>query len=187
MQMNRRGLIKLHMLLASFIFPVAVMFFVTGAFYTWGIKGSYIDSEYQLDLEGPIASDVDSLKRLVAGELDRLGIEHPTGKAKVKTAGTSFKLEWTGSERDVVLEPTQDPSVLLFTVKETSWYRNLVQLHKAKGGTPFKVYAAFLAGCLFLILLTGFVMALQVPMYRNQSILTACLGLVAFAFFVFSS
>lgn len=182
--MTRQTLIKLHMLMASFVFPVALMFFVTGAFYTWGVKGSYADTEYRLDLERPLVADGGELQTLAASELSQRGIDHPTGAASVKAGGTSFKLEWTGSERDVVLEPTQDPTVALLTIKETTWYRNLVQLHKAKGGTPFKVFAAFLAVCLVLILATGFIMALQIPNYRRQSIAAGALGFVAFAVFV---
>ena len=37
--LNRSALMKAHALLAAFILPVAIMFFVTGALYTWGKKG----------------------------------------------------------------------------------------------------------------------------------------------------
>lgn len=182
--MTRAKLIQVHMLMASFVLPVALMFVVTGAFYTWGVKGSYSNTEYRLNVAEPLTADNAQLQALVLGELEQLGIDPPTGTAGVKAGGTSFKLEWSGSERDVVLEPTDDPTVAVLTVKETTWYRNLVQLHKAKGGTPFKVFAAFLAGSLILILASGFVMALQISSYRRQSLVAAALGLVTFAVFV---
>ena len=59
-------------------------------------------------------------------------------------------------------EPTSDELFAKLTISETTWYRNLVQLHKAKGGQLFKVYAAGLAISLFIILLSGFLMAWQV-------------------------
>ena len=36
---TRLQLMKVHTILAAFIFPVALMFMITGALYTWGIKG----------------------------------------------------------------------------------------------------------------------------------------------------
>jgi hypothetical protein len=185
--MTRLTLIKVHMLLASFIFPVAFMFLVTGSFYTWEIKGSYVDSEHEVALGSPLTADLGLLTSVAVSELDRLQIDHPSGQAKVKKAGTSFRFEWTGSKRDVLLEPTDDESIARFTVKETSWYRNFVQLHKAKGGTPFKVYAAVLAASLFLILLSGFVIALQIPKYRKQAVLSASAGFVVFIILVSTS
>ena len=118
----------------NFIFPVALMFLITGGFYTWGIKGSYNTEVHAIALEKPLAPDQGELKALVEQQLQILSIAVPSGGAKIKKGGTSFKLEWTGSARDVVLEPTSDSLSAKLTVSETTWYRHLVQLHKAKGG-----------------------------------------------------
>ena len=82
--------------------------------------------------------------------------------------------------RDVVLEPTADRLTAKLTVKDTTWYRHLVQLHKAKGGQLFKFYAATLAISLFVILLSGFVMAWQVPKYRRMAIVCSATGIGVF-------
>jgi len=185
--MNRMTLINVHMLLAAFMFPVALMFLITGGLYTWGIKGGYETLTVPVSLAQPLTSDAQALRALAAAELERLGIEEPTGGAGVKAGGTSFKLEWTGANRDVVLEPTNDPLVAQLSVKDTSWYRQFVQLHKAKGGQVFKVYAAALAVALFTILASGFLLALQVPRLRRVAITTALSGLVLFALVVLAS
>jgi hypothetical protein len=177
---NRTILIKVHLLLASFIFPVALMFIVTGAFYTWGIKGSYSSEVHMIPLEKPLVGEQQELVGLIEDTLQQLSIPPPSGKAKVKTIGSSFQLEWTGSKRDIVLEPTSDERMAKLTTKETSWYRNLVQLHKAKGGQLFKVYAAALAISLFTILLSGFLMAWQMPKYRKMALLSSTAGIVVF-------
>jgi len=96
-------------------------------------------------------------------------------------APTGKMLEWTGADLDVVLEPTGNPLVAKLTIKDTTWYRNFVQLHKAKGGVAFKVYAALLAVALFIILLSGFIMSLQVPKLKKQALVTSACGLLAFA------
>jgi hypothetical protein len=66
------------------------------------------------------------------------------------------------------------------TVKETSWYRNLVQLHKAKGGIVFKIYAAVFAIALGLILISGFIMAWQAPKLKRLTIGAFVAGIGSF-------
>jgi hypothetical protein len=174
--MNRVLLTKIHMLLAAFMFPVALMFLITGGFYTWGVSGSYDSQSYDVALAQPLTADQELLLELTLAELQRLAVPLPSGAAKVKRTGTSFQLEWTGSKRDVILEPVSDPLVARLVVKNTTWYRNLVQLHKAKGGVFFKIYAAMLAVALFTILFSGFLMAWQVPKYRRQALVFAGAG-----------
>lgn len=182
--MNRMTLIKIHLLLAAFMFPVALMFLVTGSLYTWGFKGSYEPGVYELQLDAPLQADAAALAGLVERELAQRSLTVPSGGYKIKNAGTSFQFEWTGAARDVLLEPTAEPTVAQLTVKETSWYRNLVQLHKAKGGVFFKIYAAALAIALFAILASGFLMAWQVPKLRGLANGCAAAGLLVFALVV---
>lgn len=185
--MNRATLTKLHLLLAAFLFPAAVMFLVTGGLYTWEIKGEYDVQKYDLTLTEPLRQDVAALTPLVSAELEARDLALPTGGAKIKKGGTSWKLEWTGSRRDVVLEPTADPLVARLKIKETTWYRNLVQLHKAKGGQLFKVYAAALATGLFVILASGYLLVWQVPKLRSLAINCTLAGIGLFAVAVFLS
>jgi len=181
------GLVKVHMLLATFMFPAALMFLITGALYTWSVKGSYATEQIELTLVAPLEADQDMLVDIVTNELDARSIAYPTGQPKVKKGGTSYKLEWTGSQRDVVLEPTDDPLVASLSVKETTWYRNLVQLHKAKGGSVFKVYAAALAIALFVILFSGFILSFQVPALKKQAVIATIAGAVFFVAMVLVS
>lgn len=185
--MSRTNLVKIHMLLAAFIFPVACMFLVTGGLYTWGIKGSYTSEVHMISLAKPLTRNQDNLEALVREELNRLSVAPPSGGAKIKKGGTSFKLEWTGSGRDIVLEPTSEELSARLTIKETTWYRNLVQLHKAKGGQLFKIYAAILAISLFTILLSGFIMAWQVPKYRKSAFIFSLAGLCVFLLMIWAS
>jgi len=179
--MNRATLTKVHLLLAAFMFPVAVMFLVTGGLYTWGIKGSYDSQSFEIVLPDPFPEDRGQLQSIVEAQLDLLELGVPSGAAKIKRAGTSLQLEWTGAARDVTLEPTADPLIAKLTIKETTWYRNFVQLHKAKGGQLFKVYAAALAVSLFVILSSGFWLAWQAPRLRSLAIRCAVAGLIVFA------
>lgn len=185
--LNRTTLMKAHAVLAAFILPVAIMFFVTGAFYTWGIKGSYETTAHEVHLQKHIEPDLAELVTLATRELRKQNIEVPTGQAKIKKIGGSFMLEWTGSNRDVTLEATETPLIAKLKIKNTSWYRQFVQLHKAKGGVAFKAYAALLATALLCILISGFMMAWQTPKLRKLTLLSASSGIVAFVVMVISS
>ncbi|MFT5707896.1 MAG: hypothetical protein ACI9ES_002198 [Oceanospirillaceae bacterium] len=177
---TRFQIMKAHALLAAFIFPVAIMFVLTGALYTWGLKGSYSKTIYDIQLTEELQPELTTLLALAIFELDKLELSYPSGDAKVKNIGHSFMLEWTGSSKDINLEPIADNLMAKLTVKETSWYRNLVQLHKAKGGIVFKIYAAVFAIALGLILISGFMMAWQVPKLKKLTMSAFLAGIGSF-------
>jgi len=185
--MNRMLIMKAHALLAAFILPVALMFIITGSLYTWGQKGSYAKNVHEITLITPLKAELPSLKELAVSELSNLSTAEPEGTAKLKAYGNHFLLEWTGSSKDVILEPTADPLIAKLTVKNTTWYRTLVQLHKAKGGGVFKVYAVIFSLALLAILTSGFMMAWQSPQLRRLSLITVVLGLLSFIAAVYLS
>jgi len=96
------------------------MYLVTGGLYTWSIKGAYDQHKYDVALDGALPEDEVVLKEMAASEPRRLAIAPPTGGAKIKRIGQSFQLEWTGSERDVILKPTGNPKKARLLVKETT-------------------------------------------------------------------
>lgn len=185
--MNRMKLMKVHVIVAAFILPVAIMFMVTGALYTWGVKGNYTSDIYEVQLSKPIQADVSELMKITQLELDNLVTSYPEGQPKLKVYGSHFLLEWTGSSKDVILEPTDNLLIAKLTVKYTSWYRNLVQLHKAKGGIAFKVYAVVLAIFIGVLLVSGFVLALQTPKLKRLALVASLVGLCSFIIFVYLS
>lgn len=178
--MLRAQLMKTHALLAAFILPAAIMFITTGAFYTWGIKGSYIDDVYTIQLNQPIQPKLNELIALAELELTTLNLSKPSGTAKLETISKHFLLEWTGSDKDLTLEPTDNELIAKMTVKNASWYRSFVQLHKAKGGVAFKVYAVILALSIASLLFSGLLMAWQTPKLKRITLMTALLGMISF-------
>ncbi len=178
---------KTHAILAAFVFPVTIMLLVTGALYTWGIKGGYDTTVHELHLENPLQGKLAGLVTLAERELEKRNIPTPTGHAQIKHIGDSFKLEWSGSSMDVVLEPTPQPLIAQLKIKNASWYRQLVQLHKAKGGYPFRVYATAFTIALVFLLVSGFIMAWQMPKLRRLTLVSTALGMVVFAAMILSS
>jgi hypothetical protein len=175
-----RLLIRWHMLVAAFLFPAILLFLITGALYTWGAKGDYVTTDYRVALTAPLSDDVPAMQALVVKELAARDIVPPTGGAAVKPVGDSFQLDWTGSRRDVTLEPGESATSAKLIVKETNWHRFFVQLHKAKGGTPFKIYAAIVALGLFFLVTSGLIVALKAPAMRRGAMIGSAVGLAAF-------
>ncbi len=181
---DRKVLVKIHILVAGFIFPVLFMFLLTGALYTWGVKGGYDSKNYDVVLETPLRADQQILLDVINKELATLDIAKPSGQSKIKKMADNYLLEWTGSNRNIILQPTDDPLIASMKIENTRWYRVFVQLHKAKGGYPFKVYAAVFATGLLLLLISGFIMAWQMPKYRKPVFLSASLGILSFVLMV---
>lgn len=175
-----RLLVRWHMLVAAFLFPAIILYLLTGALYTWGAKGDYVTTDHVIALSAPLRDDKAALQAIVVQELAIRDIAPPTGNATVKPAGDSFQLDWSGSRRDVTLEPGDSATSAKLIVKETGWHRFFVQLHKAKGGTPFKIYAAVLALGLFFLVTSGLVVALRVPNMRRGAAIASAVGLAAF-------
>lgn len=180
----QRTLTSIHLLLAAFFLPIALMFATTGALYTVSIKGSYSETSRPLTLTQPLTAELSVLTGLVERALDAEGIPAPTGAASIKKAGTSFELEWTGAQRDIVLKPTRDPLVATLVIKETTPWRHLVQLHKAKGSEVAKGISVLWAVGLVVILVSGLLMAWNVPAYRRKAIAAGVAGIATFVLYV---
>jgi hypothetical protein len=179
----QRQLITLHLYLAAFFLPIALMFAATGGLYTVSIKGQYEETAHQIAIPAPLEANLPALTTLAAAELERLGIAVPTGAAGLRKAGTSFELEWTGVERDIALRPTTEPLIATLVVKETTPWRHLVQLHKAKGSDLAKVISVLWAIGLVLILASGMTMALNVPIYRRKALWAGAAGMATFVIY----
>ena len=180
----QKSLISIHLWLAAFFLPIAVMFAATGALYTISIKGSYEETTRPITLAEPLTPELSALTGIVERALDEAGAAHPSGAASIKKAGTSFELEWTGASRDVVLKPAADPLVATLVIKETTPWRHLVQLHKAKGSEIAKGISVIWAIGLVIILLSGLLMAWNVPAYRRKALAAGALGVATFVVYV---
>lgn len=176
----RKTLIQFHTVLAAFFLPMGIMYAITGGLYGLGIKGDYDTTETTIQLQSPLDGELSMLVGLAEAELERAGVAPPSGGASVKSGGTSYYLEWTGTQRDVQLHPTADPLVAKFKLKETNKHRYFVQLHKAKGGTVFKWFAAVWMVGLVALFLTGGMMAFAAKPFRRLAAVSAILGVAAF-------
>ncbi|MFK7959638.1 MAG: hypothetical protein AB8G96_03865 [Phycisphaerales bacterium] len=181
----RKLLISLHTLLAAFFLPMGIMYAITGGLYGLGLKGSYETERHTIELSAPADRELSTLVSLAESELAARDVAVPSGSAGVKSAGTSWYFEWTGSRRDVRLVPTESARELTLEIKNTDPHRFFVQLHKAKGGTAFKWFAAVWMGGLVLLFVSGGMMALSVKAFRPLAIWSTIAGTVVFAAMAF--
>jgi hypothetical protein len=176
----RKTLLTIHLALAAFFLPIALMFALTGGLYTLSIKGGYDDTRRAVELDAPLTAELGPLVALVERELAAAAVDVPSGSASVKKAGTSFELEWTGVYRDVVLRPTANPLEAELVIKETGPWRHVVQLHKAKGSEIAKAFSVAWAIGLIFVLVSGMAMAWMAPPYRRMAIKASVAGAATF-------
>lgn len=176
--MKRTQLINLHLILAAIMLPAIAMFAITGGLYTWGVKGSYETQTYKLPIAEPLKGDLASMIEFAQQEMDKQQQAYPSGAAKLKSTSYTHVLEWTGSDLDISLSTDKNSHQADLAIKQTNPHRYLVQLHKAKGGTLFKVYAAIIAFGIMLILFSGVFMGLGMPKYRTTTLVALGAGVV---------
>ena len=180
MKINRQLLTKLHLVAAILVLPALLLFCATGLLYTWGIKGTFETTVQKIQLEHPLKAELPALLNIVEQTLKEQNLPQPTGAARIKTLGDSFQLEWQGARQAIILEPTGNPNVAKLKIKQANWHRHFVQLHKAKGGIAFKIYASALTLGLLLIFISGYIMAWQIPKLRKTTALSTILGIAIF-------
>ena len=179
--MKRTQLINLHLILATLLLPAIAMFAITGGFYTWGVKGGYDKQTYKMPLAEPLKSDLGSLINYTQQELDKQNHAYPSGAAKLKSTDHSHVLQWAGRESDITLSSDKGSNLAQLEVAKASVYRQFVQLHKAKGGAAFKLYAALMAVSLLVILISGVLMGLGMPKYRLTTYIGLSTGILLLA------
>ncbi len=178
---TRQLIILAHVVLAGFFLPMALVYSVTGGLYTFGITGSYDTQTAEVPMTVSESPTLDEVTLLAEEHLKSQQIvDRPTGKLSLKKMGTSWQMEWTGSNFDFTIEPTRAAGVFKASIKKTTWHRFFVQLHKAKGGFPFKVLAGGLALCFILLFASGVAMAFTSPKLKKNLYLSFALGLVTF-------
>jgi hypothetical protein len=185
-KINRLFLMQVHLILATFIFPIALMFLVTGTLYTLGVEGGYDTQVYTLPLTTPLQKDDATLTDFVTQELQKLQLSPPTGTANNESTDKLIELNWRGAALRVTLESTQANEAKL-TVRKADWLKRLLELHTANGARAFKVYAIVLGTSLFMLLVTGFIMAWQLPKYRKITLYSTLTGVVVFIMMVITS
>lgn len=185
MAFNRSTAVNVHLALAAFFLPFALMFLVTGMLYTISIKGSSTARQETIALSAPLEAELAPLVAVASKALADLGVDEPSGAASVRRVGSTFQLDWGGVARDISLKPTDNPGEATLTINEASPYRRLVQLHKAKGNAFAKAVSIAWAVGLAAIFVSGLAMVWAAPRHRKLALASGGLGMALFVAYYF--
>lgn len=183
----RANLVKVHAVIAAFCLPIGLMFLVTGGLYTSGYEGESSKEVFFIKLDKRVAFNQANLLQVAKDELDKREIEYPTGKIRYKAGKVLKELKWSGINKSLRLTSTSQPTLFRLTLKTPGWFRQFMQLHKAGGKAPFKLYAMAWAVLLFSLFVSGITMAWQVKKLRTLVVTSTLLGTITFASLMFHS
>ncbi|MBW7877131.1 MAG: hypothetical protein H3C47_14210 [Candidatus Cloacimonetes bacterium] len=174
--MKRKTILHLHISLAGLCLPFLIVYLITGILYTFGIKGDFVSSKETVSITQKFSLDQESIQREFTKILEEKKVKIPTGDITVRKAGTSWQAIWNGSDCEHILEPASEDNNYKLTLKHANWHRNLVQLHKAKGGMVFKIFAALMTLFVLSLFSLGLCLSLQSKVMRNEIGFSILLG-----------
>ncbi len=182
---TRYQMIQVHMLLAAFLLPIALMYFISGLLYTLDIKGHVKKQEIVVQLEQLFTPNFDDLKKLTIKTLKQKNIPVPSGEPTLKKKKGMHELYWSDLGYAIKLRPTSDPMVATLTVKKRDYLTQVMRIHRAEAGLTFKVLAVLLVSGLMIILISGVVMALSVPKFKRAALRAMVLGFISLVVLIF--
>lgn len=187
---KRYTLIKLHVILASVVFPVTVMFFLTGVFYISDIKPETTVDEFRIELDKPLQEDAGVLQKIAGKELARRGLSEPLGKTKMKWDSDLdiYYLFWDGENHWLRIRPsTRNASVAVLRFYTPSIYGRFMSLHKGNGKDSFNYFVIAMVTVMMLTLISGTIVGLSLPKLRKIVYYSMGSGLFVFFALMFYS
>ena len=166
-------------MLASFLLPVALLYFVSGLLYSLDVKGSIEKKEIAIHLKQPFVADLDKTTKLVEqtlqqNKLPELSISEPSLKKK-KGVYTWYYSELKYAVR---LEAKVGATKAKVTFRERSMLAQVMRIHRAEAGTLFMWVSVLLVVGLITIFTTGMLMAQGVAKFWHDAWRASTLGLV---------
>lgn len=177
---SRYRIMQAHMLLAGFLLPTAIIYFVSGGLYTLDIKGHIEKQQITLQLEHPFTLNLERLTALTKQALVARQLPLPGGEAVLRKRHGSYELRWDDLASVVTLVPGRDRGMALLTVRERSPLTQIMRIHRAEAGTAFKVLAVIMAVGLLIMFITGVQMAQGMPKLRRPILVSVVSGLATF-------
>lgn len=171
---------QLHMLLAGFILPVAILYFIGGLLYTSDIKGSIDKQEFILQLDEPFKPDLDILFSLTKRALTDNQLPYPDAEPRLKKKKGVYELRWGDLSHYVKLSGRPKDRVATLVFKKRSPLAQMMRIHRADAGIAFKVLSLIMAAGLILIFASGVYMAMSIPRFRKPLIFSISLGMALF-------
>lgn len=178
--MTRYQMIQMHMLLAAFLLPLALMYLVSGILYTLDVKGHIKKQEIMVPLEQAFVPNLEDLKKQTINILKQKHMPTPGGEPSLKKRKGVYELYWSDLKYAVKLQATSHPMTARLTVKKRNFLAQVMRIHRAEAGLVFQVFTIILVLGLMTILLSGVYMALMVPKFKRPVLWVMSLGFATF-------
>jgi hypothetical protein len=176
MKIQRMLIIKVHAILACFFMPMALLYFISGALYSFDIKGSVDKQVYTVALDRPFAPDLALLSGSVKRALHQHQLSLPTGNPAITKKKSSYEYHWGDLKYLVVVQPTDDPLQVELVYRERSPLTQLMRVHRAEAGSLIKAFSLSMVVSLVLILGSGVFLAVGMPKLRRTALLALGAG-----------
>ena len=176
MKIPRMLIIKIHAILACFFMPMALLYFISGALYSFDIKGSVDKKVYTVALDRPFAPDLAQLSESVKTALDQHQLSLPTGSPVISKKKGSYEYHWGDLKRLVVVHPTDDPLKVELVYRQRSPLTQVMRVHRAEAGSLIRAFSLSMVVSLVLILGSGVFLAVGMPKLRRTALLALGAG-----------
>lgn len=185
MKIQRMLIVKVHALLACFFMPLALLYFISGALYSFDIKGDVDKQVYTLALESPFTPDLARLSDTVTAALEERALSLPTGSPALVKKKNSYEYRWGDLRRLVVVAPTDNPLQVELVYRQRSPLTQLMRVHRAEAGPVLRIFSLSMVVSLIVILGSGIFLAVGMPKLRRTALLALGAGfLVMLSIFV---
>ncbi|MDA3945869.1 MAG: hypothetical protein PF439_04215 [Helicobacteraceae bacterium] len=175
---SRFKIVQLHMLLSSFVLPAVLLFIVSGALYTLGVKGSVAKQTFTVALEKPFAPNLELLTGVVEKTLVDKALVLPDGDPSLKKSKGGYKFRWDDLRYSVTVVAKKGSRSVDLTYRERSVLTQVMRIHRAEAGTRFKFVSIMAVAGLLLVFASGLYMAYTVPKFRKPSLIATGLGIL---------
>ncbi|PHS71491.1 MAG: hypothetical protein COB23_00510 [Methylophaga sp.] len=160
---------KLHAYLACFFLPLTVLYIFTGILHLFDIKGEVKNTfEYKIEISAGWPEQETVAKALVEHFLAKKN-HFPLPESYYPEEGLH---DWFGRKQEVLLLPTESPYQAKLVVKEHDFWLQLLLIHKGIAGKIFWILGLFFGIHLLISVISGVVLALQLPGLKSMSTLS---------------
>jgi len=180
----RFNLIKVHTILGVFFLPLAMMFLISGALYTFDVKGELEKLTYKVERQTPIVMTLDVVRPIVEQELAKRGIALPKNSPKMKRKKGRLQFRWSDMDHRIRFSLSADSNVGFLRISTPSLYHRFTQLHFANGSLLFKVIAAVMVAVLIVQFLMGIVVSLRSTKMRKLMLVSLFSGFGVFVILI---
>lgn len=168
-------MIQIHLVIASLFLPLMLMMPLTGSLYLWGVRGTDVKTEaFRAPGTPPqgAAEQEDFFRQKFRDAGVDYDFEYVRGRGTDFTFRPTSKLHYTASVEN---------GDIVFTRIDPSWLSRMTELHKGHGPVLMRWFESAFGVALILVTLSGLWLAVTVPVYRKQTLISFLVGVVVIA------